>query len=446
MKYAILSFLILLSSTAHSQHIWIQYASDLNNFPTKINGISNPSIRTISFGKNDSLWMGCYRDGLIEFWLAPKPSFKVYNDSNSSLEGYEIFHSNLSFDNKSLWYTDYSSTIAEFKGIQKLNIYSFLPDKNEYYDRIRLGDSIDFDIPQVYDIAEIDTNHILFATMQGILSVNKLNQWSLLNTNNSKIPTDTWEQLKVSIETDTIKYGSYQNMLYRQINNLKWEKWDITKAPISQKSAVIKKLKIGPNDTLFAITNQGLIKVKDSTFISISNKQIKSGSLNEIKDIAFDAEGRIWYAFENNGGLLYHVKNAETNEFKKLFISSINSNLPDEVSVIEADHKGNIWVGTDNDGLFLYDEYIPVSIEQSNKQFQLSIYPNPSKGTIKLYADNLETLELTTRIFNTQGKLVDTITFNSNQEIETQLKPGIYILKTEHNAGFSIIKLIVANK
>jgi len=90
--------------------------------------------------------------------------------------------------------------------------------------------------------------------------------------------------------------------------------------------------------------------------------------------------------------------------------------------------------------LFINDtlcEDIFIGIENNLNKNEIVIYPNPTRGKIRVKAENIENIE----VLNLQGK---EILNSKKQEIDLRKEPkGIYIIKVTTSNGTAVEKLIL---
>lgn len=81
------------------------------------------------------------------------------------------------------------------------------------------------------------------------------------------------------------------------------------------------------------------------------------------------------------------------------------------------------------------------------KQMDITVYPNPNNGQFMVQLNSSSTESIQIEVFDMQGKLhlsrkVDDVQNNRVIELNTQLAPGVYFLKT-YNAAFEDVKRVV---
>jgi hypothetical protein len=77
----------------------------------------------------------------------------------------------------------------------------------------------------------------------------------------------------------------------------------------------------------------------------------------------------------------------------------------------------------------------------------ITIYPNPNNGQFMLQMNSSSSESVQIEVFDMQGKLhltrkVDNVQNNRVIELNTQLAPGVYFVKT-YNAAFEDVKRVV---
>ena len=87
-----------------------------------------------------------------------------------------------------------------------------------------------------------------------------------------------------------------------------------------------------------------------------------------------------------------------------------------------------------------------LSIDDRELDFGLSVYPNPTKGSINLKATNFNNRKLSFQLFSMQGQLLLSKTINNDMTRVPmdRLSEGIYLLKVNLNnkmvKSFKIVK------
>jgi len=117
------------------------------------------------------------------------------------------------------------------------------------------------------------------------------------------------------------------------------------------------------------------------------------------------------------------------------------------VDDIDNDGNLNLFVGQDLGGVF-HLEHNPngsTSLQENNKTYLVSVYPNPTKDLIQVVTEFEGELEMS--FHDIMGKeIISGATFIGTMSLSlSNLPQGIYILKFEDKSGNSVIKRIVKN-
>jgi hypothetical protein len=98
-------------------------------------------------------------------------------------------------------------------------------------------------------------------------------------------------------------------------------------------------------------------------------------------------------------------------------------------------------LNTYHDGYY-ENEVFPVSINENNSKLSVSIYPNPVNDEVKILAENISSIEITS--INGQIVLAKSI-INKNQATLnlSSLKKGIYLAVIKSENGLVATKKIV---
>ncbi|MBI1182922.1 T9SS type A sorting domain-containing protein [bacterium] len=419
-------FLILLSigqwQSAQAQYFdFEQFSGKASDkaFPPSLYGNENATIKTMYFGKGDTLWIGTYKDGLLKWWQEDGTSFWW---QINELEGNEVYHF-AELEAPVSFFTDYNSFTKSYGGLYRLNSrYVMKVPKLEPVAVMGPDSSYPF-LPRVNGIHTQGDSLVLLATDSGLVMFDGYGKWRRRNKGNITNITEWKIEHVTSTSTGGI-YLSSGNNIYRKIGN-NWQHFDLGEAPAKLKNTSIKRLRTGPNDTIWAITGKGIAKIHGDTIIVLPNDKIKP-ILNEVKDVVFDNSGYPWMIFELNGGLRY-LSN-ENGEMVWHQVNSTNSPLPDELSAIAKDGAGHIWLGTDNSGLFKFLSYTPGGIVPTA---ELPIKISQSYHAVAISCTESQTIELA--IYTISGKQIINTHFSGY--FATELPAGTYLVKAESSDG-----------
>ncbi|MBR9860001.1 T9SS type A sorting domain-containing protein [bacterium] len=83
-----------------------------------------------------------------------------------------------------------------------------------------------------------------------------------------------------------------------------------------------------------------------------------------------------------------------------------------------------------------------VSVEEPKPELGMTIYPNPNTGSFRISIDqNTKVDEV--KIYNTEGKLINISTLNTNNNIELDLQPGLYFVEVRVEGVVSRKRVVV---
>ena len=91
----------------------------------------------------------------------------------------------------------------------------------------------------------------------------------------------------------------------------------------------------------------------------------------------------------------------------------------------------------------IFSEF-PIGVEENNPKLAISIFPNPTNGTVTLQLNNTKNKVVTVEILNIVGEVVYSLTKNlSSVSVDLSSQPnGIYLLKVTTNEQQTVEKLI----
>lgn len=433
-------FLFTQGRSAFSQlYSFERYSFENGRLPENRFGGTSPSIKSLEcFG--DSVFLGTYGDGLIKIWREEFPRFaRLYSDNTRAIDGYENYSLSV-FQDSLLFFTDENSFSQTYNGLFTYRLKSgfITPFINSVK---RIGPDNDTSrplFPRVHQIFNQNDSQLYFATDSGLIIYDGISRWKRFNKNNStNILTDFIEN--VVVDSKGAIYLSSGSFIYRRIDQ-NWEAIDISKAPYKLRNSEIKKLRVSRSDSVWAITNQGVIKFTDDSFDIWLNKDIKP-LLNEVKDVAFDSLDQPWMIFENNGGLRFLYSYEGDTSWQQ--VNSTNSNIPDELSAIQINRQGDVYFASEGHGLFKFLDIDFTSVRESEKAF-FSIFPNPVAKNAKAQVTNLSTKPiLSIDLVDVQGK-VRPLILNANNEVSfNEYASGIYLLRIKTSSGIYHKKLLI---
>ncbi len=164
-----------------------------------------------------------------------------------------------------------------------------------------------------------------------------------------------------------------------------------------------------------------------------------------VMDIAVDANGIVWLAYENDGFGRY--KNGTFIRYNYITAPEFPSHA---VYSIDFDKKsGCLWMATDHGVVYYCDTSVaptPVAIEELKNDFiELKLFPNPANDAVSIYAGGKLFAENTTvNVYNINGQLVKSLinTLNTNllKMDVSDLMSGVYFVETK-NARAKFVKM-----
>ena len=85
------------------------------------------------------------------------------------------------------------------------------------------------------------------------------------------------------------------------------------------------------------------------------------------------------------------------------------------------------------------------NIKEINKNYSITVFPNPSNGVFNLSSNNKPNTQCTVAIYNLMGNMVDQFMWNGENTIIdlSKLATGVYIMKVSNKDKFEVKKLIV---
>ncbi len=245
-----------------------------------------------------------------------------------------------------LWLIDNLENAKEIKKVSNGNFSSFLVHNNNLYvskvsegifqvnkERITVRKRI----TSLYKVFK--ANNTTYALLNNEKALELTPDFSIIN---SKTTTENNQNIITDIFTDSHKntWITTKNQgLFKQIDNT------LSNYPFRENR--IHQLKYF-NDSLWIITQNGLYKKSDSSFVPFSfNNQLK----NSVQSIAIDSFSNIWAGTKNNGLLLYRKKKDSTSTNYQLIdigkeIPSIDKNITSVLSI----NQNEIWL-TDTNGI-----------------------------------------------------------------------------------------------
>lgn len=386
--------------------------SELENLPTSFSGNQSITIKNLHFGSGDTLWIGTYKDGLVKWWEDNFTNWYLID----TLPGNEVYHV-IELKSPTVFFTDYNSFTNTYSGLYRLNS-TYLMEDTPWVQIPFIANNPLRHISKINDLTTMGDSLVLFTTDSGLVTFDGFTNWQRTNKDNTTNITKVAMDQVVTTSKGGI-YLSSGSTVFRKLDK-NWEEIELSEEPYNLKSTSIKEMRVGPADTVWAITSKGVAKIHTDGGFAWLNSDIKK-NLNEVKDVAFDDNGYPWMLFELNGGLRYLSE--EDGNLKWHQVNSTNSDLPDEMSAIAIDSKGNVWLGTDSDGMFRFLSYTPATIS-STLPNGWKVFPNPSNGLLQITQIGDEAVDL--ELVDLKGH-AQSITMESGRT-SISLDKGMYVL------------------
>lgn len=406
MKISILIALLCAPILSSAQfHHWDAFQSETEDFPFSYLGEGNATVRTILSADGDTLLITCYRDGIVKWWPEKKGgAWTHFNRERFKLSGFEI-QNFVRFQDSLLYFSSENSFRFKNEGYFKL--------LSRFVFRSRYLEKVDSLLPLFNDALNMGDSMIYLSSDSGLYKFDGDSLWQRLDYDGTKLPLAIDQLIMDSANTLWVSGGL--NVYFK--NGPGWGQIALNQAPYRLRNTSIKEMKIGPGDSVYVITGKGIAILQTEGGRAIYNEDFKPG-LNEVKDIAWDENDKMWVIFEQNGGLMFETDSLWYQ------LNSVNSNIPDELSCVNRDNNGDMWVGTDNDGIFRYREFVPASIGQL--EVKLRFHPNPAESFIVL--NGLLSQPYSYELIDLQGKIAQRgIIKGKRLDLSDELE-GIYFL------------------
>jgi uncharacterized 2Fe-2S/4Fe-4S cluster protein (DUF4445 family) len=75
---------------------------------------------------------------------------------------------------------------------------------------------------------------------------------------------------------------------------------------------------------------------------------------------------------------------------------------------------------------------------------QVNVYPNPSTSAFQMFVKTSSTSKIAMRVLDIQGRLIKTISFNSDETIAfgNDLKSGVYIVELREGKVVKTVRVV----
>ncbi len=214
-----------------------------------------------------------------------------------------------------------------------------------------------------------------------------------------------------------------------------WTTYDHTKhAEIDQPKG---EFHFDKNGNVWVSAKIGAIKFDGNKFTNPIKENRSNLANNKALSIESDSEGRMYFSHQ------YGVTTLLDSVWVELLIDDVSHKKTSARSSITFDDAGTLWWASNDLGVFSYTPETIASIFSSIESTNdLSIYPNPSKGTINFSTKHIG--KSLVKIYNDTGELVYTNdNFNTNSPIQLNQPPGMYIVVVKTNNSTSTQKIII---
>ncbi len=214
-----------------------------------------------------------------------------------------------------------------------------------------------------------------------------------------------------------------------------WTTYDHTKhAEIDQPKG---EFHFDKNGNVWISAKIGAIKFDGENFTNPIKENRSNLENYEASSIESDSEGRMYFSHQ------YGVTTLLDSVWGKLLIDDVPNKRTSANTTIKFDDAGTLWWASTFSGVFSYTPETIASIFSSIEHTNdLSIYPNPSKGTINFRSKHLG--KSSVKIYNGMGELVYTNDhLDTNSPLQLNQSPGMYVVILKNNKSTSVQKLII---
>ncbi|MDA8886277.1 T9SS type A sorting domain-containing protein [Bacteroidia bacterium] len=214
-----------------------------------------------------------------------------------------------------------------------------------------------------------------------------------------------------------------------------WTTYDHTKhAEIDQPKG---EFHFDENGNVWISAKVGAIKFDGKKFTNPIKENISKIDNYKALSIESDSEGRMYFAHQ------YGVTTLLDSVWGELLIDDVSHKKTSARSSITFDDAGTLWWASNDLGVFSYTPETIASIFSSIESTNdISIYPNPTKGTINFRTKHIG--KSSVNIYNGIGELVYTNdNLNTNRPLHLNQSPGMYVVVLDTNNSTSVQKLII---
>jgi hypothetical protein len=87
---------------------------------------------------------------------------------------------------------------------------------------------------------------------------------------------------------------------------------------------------------------------------------------------------------------------------------------------------------------------VPSATKTIVEPMQINVYPNPSTSAFQMFVKTPSTSKIALRILDIQGRIIKTISFNSNETIAfgNDLKSGVYMVEVREGNVVKTVRVI----
>ena len=290
-------------------------------------------------------------------------------------------------------------------------------------------------------------NTILVGTEgAGLVRFDTLAGRSFISTGNSGIPSDT--VLQLAIDTEENWWIHHPGGISR-FDGAGWQSWRLAETGLPA-AAAIRAMKTAPGGSLYVATDNGAAIFQDGAWsaLNMANSGLPD---NTIRDLAISPEdGALWactvgglarydgqswsrltsgnsglpsndtwrITFDHAGGMYVGYAGATLAVFRDgawaELIPPAGEGFTNDIPWgFKVDSRNRLWfafdigaVGSGKFGVYRYDPMLVGAEETASAQAALTVYPNPTAGTLAVQLETAQSGNVQLRLCNMQGQTV----------------------------------------
>lgn len=140
-------------------------------------------------------------------------------------------------------------------------------------------------------------NNILIGTIgAGIVRFDTLGNRTVLNTNNSALPSDTVSYLAIDAEDN---WWMIQASGFSRFDGVNTQTWSLAQMGLPA-NTFVREMKTAPDSSMYVISDNGVAIFKNDTW-SVLNTSNSGLPTNDVWDVAFDPDGKRYFATTGSG-------------------------------------------------------------------------------------------------------------------------------------------------